>query len=151
MLIAGKGIDDKVTAEKLPIPHTANCLTSVAGAKKFSNEISAEQRYEIMIPTINNDSPDFMKPEKTLSNVTTIAAPRIAPTIGNALPPNPDITGKESNATPNDAPLDTPNIEGPARGFRKVVCIISPAADNADPERMAVRASGRRDWSMIYR
>ena len=145
MLIAGKGSEDKVTAEKLPIPHTANCLTSVAGAKKFSNEMSAEQRYEIIMPTINNDRPDFIKPEKTLSNATTIAAPRIAPTMGKAVPPSPATTGNDSNATPNEAPLETPRMDGPAKGLRKVVCIIRPAADKAEPARMAVRASGRRD------
>ena len=62
-------------------------------------------------------NPERIKAEKRLSIATTTPAPNTAPVIGNAMPPNDDITGSVNSATPKEAPELTPKIEGPARGL----------------------------------
>ena len=54
------------------------------------------------------------------------------------LPPMSSIT----NATPREAPLLMPKMDGPANGLRKAVCSISPLTDSEAPQSMAVMACG---------
>ena len=52
------------------------------------------------------------------------------------LPPKNSIT----NATPRLAPELMPRIDGPASGFLKAVCNISPQTASAPPQSNAVKA-----------
>ena len=54
------------------------------------------------------------------------------------LPPQSSIT----NATPTDAPLLIPKMDGPASGFRKAVWSISPLTASDAPQNIAVTACG---------
>ena len=57
------------------------------------------------------------------------------------LPPNSSMT----KATPRLAPALMPRMDGPASGFLKAVCNISPQTANAPPQSSAVSAWGKRD------
>ena len=57
------------------------------------------------------------------------------------LPPNNNM----AKATPNEAPLLTPNKAGSAKGLAKRVCITSPLTDSAMPAKTAVIICGKRD------
>ena len=65
------------------------------------------------------------------------------------VPTTPPIASMTS-ATPRDAPLVMPRMEGPANGFRKTVCSMSPLAANEAPHSKAVTACGRRALRTIY-
>ena len=54
-----------------------------------------------------------------------------------------------ARATPRDAPLEMPKIEGPASGLRKSVCMSQPLSASAMPPVSAVIALGKRDSKMI--
>ena len=56
------------------------------------------------------------------------------------LPPNSSMT----KATPRLAPELIPRMEGPASGFLKAVCSMSPHTARAPPHSKAVSACGRR-------
>jgi hypothetical protein len=51
--------------------------------------------------------------------------------------------------TPRLAPEVIPKTSGPARGFRKRVCMSRPLAASAEPARTAVTALGIRIFPMI--
>ena len=63
------------------------------------------------------------------------------------LPPKSNIT----KATPRPAPLLIPKMLGPAKGFRKAVCSISPLTASAPPQRVAVMDCGNRDSRIMKR
>ena len=52
-------------------------------------------------------------------------------------------------ATPRLAPVDTPRIEGSARGLLNTVCNSNPHTASAAPPKMAVMIVGIRDSMMI--
>ena len=56
--------------------------------------------------------------------------------MADMLPPKNSIT----NATPRLAPELVPKIDGPASGFLKAVCNISPQTASAPPQNNAVKA-----------
>ena len=74
-----------------------------------------------------------MKPEMEKSPAVTV-------------PPSSSST----SATPSEAPLLMPKMEGPASGFRKAVCSISPHTASDAPQSMAVMACGNRLCSTMY-
>ena len=63
------------------------------------------------------------------------------------VPPSASIT----MATPRLEPVETPRIEGPARGLSNVVCNNNPATERAAPASMAVHAIGSRVLRTIIR
>lgn len=58
---------------------------------------------------------------------------------------------KTTIATPNDAPLVIPRIDGPASGFLKRVCINHPLNAKAIPPKMEERVRGSLDSNTITR
>lgn len=59
--------------------------------------------------------------------------------------PEPKIT----KATPKLAPELIPNTNGPAKGFRKRVCINKPEIPKPEPTIIAVKAFGKRTLVMM--
>lgn len=72
--------------------------------------------------------------------MTDMLLPKWSPVPISPLAPMALPMESMTMATPNDAPLEMPNTEGPARGLWKNVCNISPEAAREAPHRMAVRA-----------
>ena len=54
-------------------------------------------------------------------------------------------------ATPSEAPLVIPRIDGPAKGFLKRVCIIHPLKARAIPPKKEESVRGSRDSRTITR
>ena len=76
----------------------------------------------------------------------------ISPKIPNRLRATPPMAPESSTtkATPMLAPELIPNTDGPARGFRKTVCICSPLIESPAPATKAVRAWGTRDFQIMF-
>lgn len=112
-----------------------------------------EARYPTSMPKISSIALLLTNIEKirSIPNTTAepISAPTSAPTYCPA--PNPSRLPHPSitTATPSDAPVDTPMIDGPARGLAKVVCRSSPATARDAPAASAVSAIGRRTAQTI--
>ena len=122
-------------------------LTSIDDmlAKKLSSEMSDEVRYPTIIPIMSNMRLLRTKVEKKRITPITTVAPTKAPTIvaKNPVRPLPAIHELPANimmATPSEAPVSIPNIEGPASGLLKVVCSSNPATARLQPARSAVVA-----------
>src|SRR6476646_566167 len=81
-------------------------------------------------------APAIAAPTRSASPASPVEAPKTAAT----LMPDPSTT----IATPRPAPDEIPRANGSARGFRKSVCICSPAMPRAAPARSAVSDLGRR-------
>ena len=105
-----------------------------------------------MIPVISSMILLFISVEKKRISAIISMAPINAPSSTekkpdklNApavmLPPNSNMT----KATPRLAPALMPRMDGPASGFLKAVCNISPQTANAPPQSSAVSAWGKRD------
>lgn len=105
-----------------------------------------------MIPVISSMILLFISVEKKRISTIISMAPINAPSSTekkpdrlNApavmLPPNSSMT----KATPRLAPALMPRMDGPASGFLKAVCNISPQTANAPPQSSAVSAWGKRD------
>ena len=100
-----------------------------------------------MIPVISNMTLLFNNVEKNRISPIISIAPTNAPANtekkpdklnvpADMLPPKNSIT----NATPRLAPELMPKIDGPASGFLKAVCNISPQTASAPPQNNAVKA-----------
>ena len=85
--------------------------------------------------------------EPKAAPLTTAAVPVSVAAPAVRVPPPISIT----RATPRLAPLDMPNIEGPASGLRNAVCNISPQAASDAPESRAVMVWGSLDSSTMKR
>ena len=113
-----------------------------------------EVRYPTIMPMMSNMRLLRTKVEKKRIMAKTEAAPTKAPTI---VAMKPDMGLLVSNvppasmtmATPRDAPVSMPSIEGPAKGLLNVVCSNKPATARLQPANRAVMACGMRDSMMI--
>ena len=85
-----------------------------------------------------------MAPTKAAKRTATKPVNEKLPAV--MLPPRSSIT----SATPNEAPLLIPKILGPANGFLKAVCNISPHTASEAPHSMAVMACGKRFCRTMY-
>ena len=56
-----------------------------------------------------------------------------------------------ASTAPNDAPLDTPNVEPSARGFRSIPCMAAPQRDSAAPVNATQSTLGSRTETIIAR
>ena len=107
-----------------------------------------------MMPTMSSMRLERITVARKSSSVMTANDPNRAPSTMAMLPPVPATVPPAMSmtiATPKEAPLVIPRMEGPARGLRKDVWSISPEAASEAPQRMAVIACGRRDSSTMYR
>ena len=85
--------------------------------------------------------------EPTMAAMDMAASPKY-PRRLNATPPSePDISTMK--ATPNEAPLEIPNTDGPANGLRNTVCICKPLTASPAPATVAVNACGTRELRMM--
>ena len=117
-----------------------------SGLAKFCNRLTNAPAIEPNIkPTINRLTLFVTRLLTASTNSSTADAPITAATgmlkAENWILNTPIIV---SNATPRDAPDETPNVYGPANGLRKRVCMIRPAIESDAPARIAVIAFGRR-------
>ena len=103
------------------------------------------------MPTINNITAERTIADKPSNSAITINAPIIAPRSTAILPHKPitEPINSITTATPKLEPVEIPNIDGPANGLSKVVCINKPATDSDIPHNTAATADGRRVSSKI--
>jgi len=125
-----------------PIPHIMKPLTLSAVLMVCTTEVNAEVKLPIMIPTRSRLTLFLTKPETPSISSPDSKAPMKAR--------NTVLNSKEKNEKPDRIPVATarlapeliPRIYGPARGFRKSVCISIPHTASAEPEKMAIAVLG---------
>lgn len=143
-------ISVKFASPKLPMPHSTKL-------RRFSCEdlncrmlTMAEVKWPSMIPNINRLTWSFKRYEKgRMMNITAIA-PTSAANVIEKVPAMPAAAPPMmASATPSEAPLEIPRMDGPASGLRKSVCMSHPLKASAMPPVRAVSALGNRDSKMI--
>lgn len=145
---ANIGNRSNVTPEKLPNPHITKECTPSWVEKKLSRDIADDDKLLTNIPIINSIIELFTIDENASRVSMIMPAPSSAParilTYEPKLCPIEPPSASITIATPRLDPVETPSIDGPARGLSKVVCNNSPATDRAAPASVAVQAIGKR-------
>ena len=73
-----------------------------------------------------------------------VSAPAIEPAYWLHPAPRNEPPASMTTATPRDAPVEMPRIDGPASGLSKQVCSSRPAIERAAPATAAVIIIGNR-------
>ena len=101
----------------------------------MSSMVALFTNMENISRAISTKAAPSMAPSRMLTD-----PPSVVPNTVPMLPPNASIT----MATPRPEPVETPRIDGSARGLAKTVCNSSPLTASAAPASAAVVIMGSR-------